>query len=226
MSGQEAVRLVKPTANEWREKRNGKLSRVSEIGIPSDDIIVVPDLALADADYIFGVDTNQLVVGGQNYSVSCLTCATSAIAPEGFLGSIQSIMAVDFCDTEYQSERIGWVFAIEAILRSGISIDQKVIICTDHDVGSHRDLNDRSQALIERYVLPLNFKIVYARDKGITIPNKLISASHKGANRVGSLIKRNRPSLQYIVSYLLGGSDEKPRLWHSNAYNEYFSAKP
>jgi hypothetical protein len=224
MSGDRPVGVTNTKSAEWRKTAISGLALKSQIDLPECDMFVDPEAILAGADYVFGVDTNQSDIHGTLYNIACLTCATKQIKKDGFDGSIQQIQAVDFQDRGYPAERIGWLFAIEAAQRSGRGSFASVILCTDHDVRAHTDINRRLQPIIEDYLLPPNFRLMYARDKGSSIPNKVIAAAHKGAIAVRRRIEASPPAQpQLILPDLLGAVPRGDlRIWHSDAYRKFF----
>lgn len=223
LSEDRVIDLKDATAAEWRRKSGGELARVSEISIEGNELDSV-EAVLRRYDFVFGIDTNQAIVRGVKYNIACLTCATRSVSADGYEGTIQSIQALDFCDVGVPAERVGWLFAIRVVMSGGLKDHHRVLVCTDHDVKAHIEINKRGQPIISDYMLPPNFHIMYARDRGSSIPNKVVAAADKGAaNIIKKLLSGAEAPPQLVLSSLLCQAPVRGlRVWHSEAFTKYY----
>lgn len=224
MSGNKPINIKNVNVTEWKETKT-KLRIKSSIPTNSSEPFFDPELMLANSRYVFGCDTNTLTVCDRKINICCITCATRLIKPDGFEGSIQQIFCVDFDDSNYTAERIGWIIAIQSIQKSlnrANEANEKVIICTDHDLQAISDINTRKQPIIPGYALPKNMELFYAADRGSTVQNKVVSSAHKGASRVGTLIANNPLPAQIILPNLLGETSNSIRRWQNESNSHLF----
>lgn len=205
LSGDSVVSMEDVRPTEWRETTKGLKAKSQ--AFTSQTGYVSPEAAIAGADYVFGIDTNTLSKEGRSVHVSCLTCATTQIAQEYFEGSIQQILCVDFQDAECHPERVGWLIAIEAILRSLPHAGADIVLVTDHDLNSLGKINLRQEPVALDRFLPPGFRMVYAADKGTAMPNKLIKAAHTGATKVAKLVLSEDIPGQNVLPLLLNGKE-------------------
>lgn len=221
LSGDNPIALTDVRPTEWRETANGLKIKSQALG--SDIAYIGPEAALATSDYIFGVDTNTTTFGDRQLHVTCLTCATTAIPSEGYDGTIQQIMCVDFDDEGFPPERIGWLLALDAISRSLPPGDAKVALFTDHDLNALPAINSRQVPLLVDRYLPNGFSLNYATDKGSALTNKVMKAAHKGATKVAKSIRKDGVHSQLVLPYLLNGSaDQRIRHWRNEHSSLHF----
>lgn len=221
LSGDDAVPIRDVRSTEWRKTTKGL--KVKSQAFTADKAYINPEAALSEADYVFGIDTNTIIISGKAIHISCLTCVTKQIAPGDFEGSIQQIMCVDFEDAEHPPERIGWLLAVRSITESIPMAGTVTVLCTDHDMNSLPAINDRSAPYIEDRYLPDGIRLIYASDKGSSIPNKLIKSAHKGASKIAKLLSEGTLEGQKILPFLLNEERElRIRRWKNDANSETF----
>lgn len=212
LSGGKPIPLTDVRSSEWR--KSGETLKAKSAAFTGNSAFIDPEAALASSAYVFGIDTNTVERGDTKLNVSCLTCATRQFPTPDYKGAIEQILCVDFRDSEYKAERIGWIIAIEAAIRSGVKLDETVSIFTDHDLGALGRINSRTEPIIPGYYLPQNVNLMYATDRGSAVPNKLIKAAHKGASQVAEKVLAVGREGQMVLPFLLRQPGAEPiRPW-------------
>tara|TARA_B100000378_G_scaffold236318_1_gene203114 strand:- start:139 stop:807 length:669 start_codon:yes stop_codon:yes gene_type:complete len=221
MSGDSIVRVVDAEAFERRQTSKGERPS-SSVSLSEDNLFWNPESLITTGDYIFGVDTNTLKIDDRTIHVTALTCATKQIKKDGYEGTIQPIQCFDFGDDDEVAEKIGWLIAITAISQSSPGPEAKIFLCTDHDAARLDEINRRVVPMAYGKFLPEGFTMVYARDKGSSIQNKVVKSAHKSAEKVIKVLKNEPPPQQFLRPFLTGETKTKIRRWKNTENLDFF----
>jgi hypothetical protein len=154
------------------ENTNKKLKRIVSAEIDSDLVIDI-NAILRAYDYVFAIDTNTKKIPGNDASLSASVALELLKEIKHEDGRREYPLRETYSDLfvplgSNMAERIGIYSLIGKIIRAkGLNLapKEKVAIITDHDLGSHSDLNSRKMPLVPalNFYLPYNFTLIYAR---------------------------------------------------------------
>lgn len=90
------------------------------------------------------------------------------------------------------AEKIGWHLFLESTKNfiAKFGENKKALLITDHALGDHRKINNRSMAYYKDYYLPKNIELGYAKaDKGESFAEKGLKQADKMANVIKESFK-------------------------------------
>lgn len=151
-----------------RAKQNGGEKQLVRVPIPPESLRIGEMASLKRYDRIFAIDTNTKATCNTVVSVSCF--AECRFIRKGGEDAFEYAVlgAFDFQDGPVpKCENFGWHVLIEAIHTSPDYDDKKQFaIITDSDLGQHSAYNDGMEPYFADHLLPRNFELLYATDKG------------------------------------------------------------
>lgn len=179
-----------------RERPKGDKHLV-RIPIPPANLQIGEVPALNRFDRIFVIDTNTNKIGDVVVSASCFAECRFRVNAEGEAFEYAIHGALDFQNGPVpKCENFAWHMLIRMIGTSPDYDDGKrYAIITDSDLGQHGAYNERSEPYFADYLLPNNFTLVYATDKGRDLANQVIKLCDHEAGQMWRQMEAGEISL-------------------------------
>jgi hypothetical protein len=154
-----------------------------------------PDVHMTNYDWIFAIDTNTNTFLRKSISVSCVlggrVVGLSDHDSEGHDVDFLPVLYYEFWDQPGKPETFAWkLLTRELVNDPAATIEDKVAIVVDSELGSIETINRGTPCLTTDLVLPKNYYLVYASadvsDFGV---NRLISHCDKEARNFFNSLK-------------------------------------
>lgn len=156
-------------------------------------LVASANLALEQYDSVFAVDTNTKLVGGNTISITSVIHGkpSSLKIPGKTAIMILERQAIEFRNTSFNPEKVGWYQVITGLQQSpGYSDQIKIGVIVDSDLDNLEAFNKQEQPILKEYYLPRNFILMYASSdtQGDSLLNMLISMADKDAREVLQMV--------------------------------------
>lgn len=175
-----------------------------------------PNRVLEQYDTIYAVDTNTRVINSVSTSVTGVVGGenTKTIIPGNTSIIFRPIKCFEFRNVSCKAENLGWRELIKAIVRAPTYNNRtRIAIVVDSDLGMIDSYNRREVAIIDDFIIPSNFSLVYASaDSGNeNIANKML----KLADNISSVVLNGLESdrKEDNLSVITGGHYTHFRVW-------------
>jgi hypothetical protein len=207
-----------------REKVNGGEKPLVRVPIPPANLQLGELLALKQFDRIFAIDTNTNKIGDVVVSASCFAECRFRVDAEEEVFEYAIHGALDFQNGPVpKCENFAWHMLIRMIGTSPDYDDGKrYAIITDSDLGQHGAYNERSEPYFADYLLPDNFTLIYATDKGRDLANQVIKLCDREAGQMWRQMEAGEISLAGGLP-VSGGWCSQMRGW-SNSNGDFARA--
>ena len=146
------------------------------------DEIVKPDINVhmpmqGIYDYIFAIDTNTKEIKDLAIHCSAIIQVVSRQIDGDWVSIHDFIGAFVFINSKVSAEKVGWYYTINYVIarNEGIPSGKKVLLLTDHDLGMHKEINNRNIDIVPNLKIPNGFYLGYATsDRQDDLSNNLI----------------------------------------------------
>lgn len=134
-------------------------------------------------DFIFSIDTNSKQLGNTTMHctvVNYINQHDNLFEPEFILGFL-------FTDAKISAEKVGWFHLIDRLLafNRNTLVGKRTLLLTDHDLGSHYDVNKRVIDIVPGCKIPQGFFLGYAStDRADDMANKLVKICYKQSTAI------------------------------------------
>jgi hypothetical protein len=180
-------------------RKSGKERPRTRIPINPENLNFNGLMNLRRFDRIFAIDTNtNLLPNGETLSVSCLVECRLREEKKYTDFEFIPIGVFSFINGPAPKyENFAWYIAISAIEQNTENFkDKNFALITDSDLGQHGDINAREVPYFSKHVLPNQFTILYATDKGQEVLNQPIKLCDKEAGKFSDNLMLGRVKSQ------------------------------
>lgn len=165
-----------------------------------------PNRVLEQFDTIYAVDTNTRVINSLSTSVTGIVGGenTKPIILGNTSIMFRPIKCFEFRNVSCKAENLGWREVIKAIVSAATYNERKrIALIVDSDLGMIDSYNRREVPIIDDFIIPKNFSLIYAStDSGNeNIANKMLKLADWMSTDILNLLKlnKNEEGLQFIV---------------------------
>ena len=189
---------------------------------------VHPNQLLLQYDRIFAIDTNTQTINGERVAVSvAYRCDISNKMGPAVDARAVLIRAFEFHNPTVSSERLGWLRLLEQLdgqLRPPEA--KRVALVVDSDLDSLEAINSRVADVLDGYILPAGFELVYASaDVGSEYwANALIQTCDRDASFLLNELKQD-PSGPPFVATFENASFDRERFWSPEEVGERIGSR-
>lgn len=184
-----------------RAKQSGGEKQLVRVPISPENLHIGELASLNRYDRIFAIDTNTTVNSDAVISVSCFAeCRFVKMGSEDVF-EYAVLGGFDFEDGPVpKCENFGWHLLIE-VLRTSPDYEgnAQIAIITDSDLGRHNDYNQRVEPYFAQHLLPNNFTLLYATDKGRGLINQVIKLCDREAAQMCLRIENGEISRNGVI---------------------------
>ncbi len=148
-----------------------------------------PDRRLLEFDHVFAVDTNTDPEAGRSVTVAARISNLTFGEGTTRTFAIAFLPAIVWCSARPSPERHGWRAAIQMITTSP-EFGGRVAVFVDSDLGKLPAINARKEPIIDDFILPPTYQLLYAAaDRGTTeyVGNFAMGRCDRVAARIGKL---------------------------------------
>jgi hypothetical protein len=140
------------------------VTRIQDKVVPYDDDLM---RHLSEFNAIVVLDTNTRIIDGEKISACGFIIFTSrrSMRENSYEVNVikDGIIAFRNCPNEMSPERYAWFLIARKLNSNLINIRRRFCLATDHDMDNHARYHNREIPIIRGFVLPANFKLMYAR---------------------------------------------------------------
>ncbi|MFZ1081013.1 MAG: hypothetical protein WAO19_03720 [Candidatus Kryptoniota bacterium] len=170
-------------------QRNKGMKSTVQVDVDPRYLCVSPNFALEQYGSIFAVDTNTRQYGNDKISVTSIVHGkpSSLKIPEKTAISIFERQALEFRNTSFEPEKVGWHEVIVGLQKCpGYHDGMQIALIVDSDLDNLAAFNARVKPILNNHYLPPNFTLLYASadTQGDSIANKMIAMADKDAKEV------------------------------------------
>jgi len=138
-------------------------------------------------DYIFAIDTNTKIIERRTIHCSAIFQVASRRFDGGWVSLHDFIGAFVFSEAKIPAEKVGWFNIVDYIMarNKGIPKKKKTLLLTDHDLGKHKEINNRNIDLVPSLKIPVGVYLGYATsDRQDDLSNDLIRLCDKTSTEI------------------------------------------
>lgn len=143
-----------------------------------------PNAPLLTYQAVYAVDTNTRHVNGRPISVSCVVRLGRKQTPNGLELTEMPVAAIELHNVRGNPERVAWRLVCESLIANqDFRPDLRLGLLVDSSLNEIDEINGRTVAVVDDWMLPAGFTLLYASadSNTSTIGNRLIAASDKQA---------------------------------------------
>lgn len=196
----------------YEREKSPKIINRSYIG--SDILTVDPNRALYKYDLIYAIDTNTKTINSGMISVSCIVLCKLIKEESKTIALYSPINCLEFRNVIDSHEKYAWRKYIQLIMANpAYKPNIKIGIIVDSDLENIPKYNLRKMPIVENFVLPDHFELLYASsDTGKEfLANRLIAECDREANILFEKIRHE--DLSNEASLTKDSSGVQFRLW-------------
>lgn len=195
------------------ERESGKDKVLSSISTSSKGSSFNPDSTLKESfDHLIAIDTNTKTYKGKRVAITTAYCVKGDLknyGPEIPFEHLCSFLVVGLGEDE-KAEPIGWFLTLKNKINYNHFKQQKLGVIVDSELGDHDLINSRTKPFYYRYLLPKEFKFVYASDAvSDLLPNQMIRLCDKGSNQLFQILEQDLDDHLNAATTPIHGSEAK-----------------
>jgi hypothetical protein len=181
---------VKPTKSTRLvfEKKPHKEKHLTRMEVADNILSIGGFEELCKLDSFFVLDTSTKIINNTRISVTFLMRIKLYKEPEGYRAINRDTHAFFFEFHGIPESENPEMFAIlklanDVLRTEAMNSDIRIGIITDSDMANHFDISNQKLPIYKDMLLPSNFDLIYAKDKGGDVTNQLIGFCDKQASR-------------------------------------------
>jgi hypothetical protein len=186
---------------------------INRIDVPASALAFSPELAIAQYEWVFAVDTNRPRPHEPVAFTGVVQAQVTEIGPNLYRTGILRDMVIELHDVEYSAERFGWWLVISAVVNRPPG--KRIAILVDAYLSDLPAINRREQAVLGKNFLPEGFELIYASSDKATdsIANRLLHRADCNAREIADIYQRPDVVKPSLVKTPEGGVRSHIRTW-------------
>jgi hypothetical protein len=158
----------------YYKKENGCDALLSRLPINDFKLQGLIPAQLKRYDHCFFIDSSRVVEheGSEIFFAGIIRAIFKDV--EGVIYAEKRACGLEIWNPSGPAEKVGWLALLDYFANDTWKSNMSTAIVTDHDLGSHSAFNMRERPFLDKYFLPPNASLLYARDKGGEPINKTL----------------------------------------------------
>jgi hypothetical protein len=189
---------------------------INRIEVPATALAFSPELAIAQYECVFAVDTNRPRPEESVTFTRVVQAQIREIGPNLYRSGILRDLVIELHNVEYSAERFGWWLVIASVINRPPG--KLIAILVDAYLSEIPAINRREQPVLGKNFLPEGFQLIYASSDKATdsIANKLLRRADQNAREIADIYQRPDVVKPPLVTTAEGGVLSHMRTWEKH----------